>query len=127
MINWLNTKTGLKFLSLLVAVLLWLVVYLDGNSELDVTVPVQPVNIPAGLTIVKAPVRTLTLRITGPRAHLLFVDKPADSVKLDLSGAVEGETVFTNMGLLIKLPQDVLISRISPSSVNILLGKIQNR
>ena len=125
MVNWLATKWGLRSLSLLVAVLLWLVVYLDAASVLDITVPVKPVNVPPGLAIRAMPVNTITLRFIGPRVRLLFLDKVITSVRLDLHGVGEGETVFTNMGMMLKLPEDVHVNRTSPVSLKIILDRGQ--
>ncbi len=123
MIDWLNTRSGLKFLSVLVASLLWLAVYLDGTSQLDIAVPVRTVNVPTGLVIRNAPVKTLFIRLSGPRVRLLFLDRCLDTVRLDLGGAGEGETVFTNLGMLLRLPDDVHINRIAPATVRIILGR----
>ena len=123
MVEWLNTRSGLKLLSVLVATLLWLVVFLDGSAMLDIAVPLQVVNVPAGLAIRNVPVRTLILQLSGPRVRLLFLDKSIAAVRLDLSGAGEGETVFTNLGMMLKLPEDVRINRLAPASVKIILGR----
>ena len=124
MIEWLNTKSGLKILSVTVATLLWLVVYLDETSVLDIVVPVSLKNIPQGLVIRNEPVKQLAIRLSGPRVHLLFLHRSIGSFRLDLDGAGEGETVFTNLGMSLKLPEDVRISRIAPASVKIILGRV---
>lgn len=121
MVRWLNTRWGLRFLSVVVATLLWLVVYLDESSVLDVAVPVEVVNVPPGLALRTAPVRRLSLRLSGPRLRLLFLDRRLEPLRLDLDGAGEGDTVFANLGMQLKLPDEVRVNRIAPASVKITL------
>ena len=123
MLDWLNTRSGLKFLSVVVAALLWLVVYLDGTSQLEIAVPVETVNVPAGLTIRNTPVKNIVMQLSGPRVRLLFLDRFIDAVRLDLGGSEVGESVFTNLGMLLRLPEDVRINRVAPATVRIILGR----
>jgi hypothetical protein len=127
MVHWLNTTAGLRALSLLVALLLWLVVYLDGTSERELSVPVRPANLPTGLMLTALPLAPLDVSLTGPRAQLLFLSGDRIPLQLDLRGAGEGMVTFTNLGEQLHLPEQVRITRIFPTTLTLKLSRQPGR
>ena len=62
-------NVGLKFLSICIATLLWLVVAGDRVVERALRVPVEFQNLPQGLEIVGDPPETVDVRLRGSSGH----------------------------------------------------------
>lgn len=83
----------LKALSLVLAVVLWLMVTLESADETVVPVTVTLVNMPPGLTLA-APAEAVSLRIAGPRTLLIRQKWRGVALELDCTGAGVGTVRF---------------------------------
>ena len=118
---------GLKALSLLFAVVLWLFVALNAKDELEIPLQVNFMNLPQGLTLKEPVCRRLTLRMAGKRLLLLKQQSKGVSISLDLAGMAAGKASFNSLERLLNLQEGVTPRWVSPANVDIVLirdGKI---
>ena len=116
----------LKLLSVALAFLLWLFISGGrGGEEMEISlgVPVELHNLPPEMEVMRGPVERIDVRMSGPRRVVSRVSKMGIYIPLDLTGAHEGETTFELFTSDIKVPENITVTRVSPSSVNILLEK----
>ena len=119
----LRHNLGLKALSLLLAVLLWLFANIDRESEKDFTIAVLPDNVPAGLQLAGKPPDSLNIRLRGPNILLWKVRAVRPAIRLDLKGAAEGTTVFPSPAAMMNLPEGAKVIRVTPATVEVRLIK----
>jgi hypothetical protein len=90
---------GLKFLSTLVAILLWLVVAGERVVERVMRAPVEFQNLPAGLELVGNPPDTVEVRLRGSSGALSRIGAGDMSAVLDLATARPGVSHHPEPGL----------------------------
>jgi hypothetical protein len=113
---------GLKFLSLLLAALLWLFVTAGEEKEVSFRAPVVMRNIPAGLTLAGAPPAAVDVRVRGSNVLLAKVRTERPALYLDLKGAAEGISEFPNLAPMLGLPEGVIVTRLSPAVIAVRLA-----
>ncbi len=114
----LTRNLGVRAISLLLAVVLWLFVNV-GNPQAEITmkVPVRYVGLSAGLMIVNFHPDTVELQINGPRTLLSLLNPERLALQLDLRGVGTGLAHFDITPAQFPLPRQVTITRISPSEI----------
>jgi YbbR domain-containing protein len=112
---------GLKALSLLLAVVLWLFIAADRETERSVSVPVMVGNVPPSLSLAVKPPSTIDVRIKGPRMLVMKSVAEGPQLLLDLKGSREGTISFPSPGALINLPEGVRVTRVVPASMEVRL------
>ena len=116
----------LKLLSLFIALLLWSVISRGRGGEMmeiSAGIPVELHNLPADMEIMRGPAERVNVRFTGPRRTLSNISHLGLSIPVDLTGAAEGETTIELFNSDIKTPERVSVTRVSPSSVSVLLER----
>jgi YbbR domain-containing protein len=118
--NW-----GLKLVSFVLALMLWLYVTSKGKTELTLTVPIEFRNIPQGMALVGEVAGTIEVRVQGQERDLRDITsgKKVTGV-LDLSRAVDGENVIRISPDDINRPARVAVTRISPFEVKVKLERL---
>jgi YbbR domain-containing protein len=108
---------GLKLLSLLLAVALWMIVAGEETVERGLRVPLELVQFPAGLELpVEAPT-VVDVRVRGASTTLSRVG-PGDIVAvLDLRTARPGRRVFQLTPEQVRVPFGVEVVQVAPASV----------
>ena len=108
---------GLKFLSTLVAILLWLVV--AGERVLDrlMRPPVEFQNLPAGLELVGDPPDTVEVRLRGSSGALSRIGPGDMSAVIDLATARPGRRLFHISQNQVTVPYGLQIVQVGPSTV----------
>jgi len=125
--NLIFNNTGLKLLSLGFAILLWFIISARGTSEITLDVPIEYINIPKGLEILRKDRDRVNVSIFGSERILRAV-KPDDlRVFIDLKGSPSGTRVYSIIRRNIKVPAAVTVSNVSPSSVKITLDRTIER
>ncbi len=125
--NLIFNNTGLKLLSLGFAILLWFIISARGTSEITLEVPIEYINIPKGLEILRKDRDRVNVSIFGSERILRAV-KPDDlRVFIDLKGSPSGTRVYSIIRRNIKVPAAVTVSNVSPSSVKITLDRTIER
>lgn len=110
---------SLKFVSTLVAALLWLVVAGERVVERVMRAPVEFQNLPAGLEIVGSPPDTVEIRLRGSSGALSRMTAGDMSAVLDLSTARPGRRLFHITASQITVPYGTEIMQIGPSTLTV--------
>lgn len=127
MLSALGKNLPLKALSVVLAIFLWFLVSRgQGGERMEVSlgVPLELHNLPPEMEVVKGPVERVDVRFSGPRRVVSKISKLGIYIPLDLTGAAEGETTFELFTSDIKVPERITVTRVSPSSVTVVLERI---
>ena len=108
---------GLKFLSTLVAILLWLVVAGERVVERVMRAPVEFQNLPAGLELVGDPPDTVEVRLRGSSGALSRIGPGDMSAVIDLATARPGRRLFHISQNQVTVPYGLQIVQVGPSTV----------
>ena len=108
---------GLKFLSTLVAILLWLVVAGERVVERVMRAPVEFQNLPAGLELVGDPPDTVEVRLRGSSGALSRIGPGDMSAVIDLATARPGRRLFHISQSQVTVPYGLQIVQVGPSTV----------
>jgi YbbR domain-containing protein len=110
---------GLKFLSIALAVAVWLAVGNQRLVERSLRVPLEFHDVPAGLEIVSNPPDTLEVRLRGP-SNLVARVVPGEAVAvLNLESAREGTRLFHVLPAEVRVPYGVQVAQVNPSAVSL--------
>ena len=108
---------GLKFLSTLVASLLWLIVAGERVVERVMRAPVEFQNLPAGLELVGTPPDTVEVRLRGSSGALSRMGAGDMSAVIDLSTARPGRRLFHITQSQVNVPYGIDIVQVGPSTL----------
>ncbi|MEP6783467.1 MAG: CdaR family protein [Acidobacteriota bacterium] len=108
---------GLKFVSTLVAILLWLVVAGERVVERVMRAPVEFQNLPAGLEIVGNPPDTVEVRLRGSSGALSRMGSGDMSAVIDLATARPGRRLFHITQNQVNAPYGIDIVQVGPSTL----------
>jgi hypothetical protein len=113
---------AVKFLSGVLALILWAFVTWERPAERRVSVPVSLVNFDAGMTSSGVP-QFVDVVVSGPWLPVMIMRPKGLAIKLDLAGAGEGITVFPGLERRLPLPEYLKVARISPARIEVRLMK----
>ena len=108
---------GLKFLSTLVAFLLWLIVAGERVVERVMRAPVEFQNLPAGLELVGNPPDTVEVRLRGSSGALSRIGGGDMSAVIDLATARPGRRLFHITQNQVNVPYGIDIVQVGPSTL----------
>lgn len=108
---------GLKFVSTLVATLLWLVVAGERVVERVMRAPVEFQNLPAGLELVGNPPDTVEVRLRGSSGALSRIASGDMSAVIDLATARPGRRLFHIGQNQVNVPYGIDIVQVGPSTL----------
>jgi hypothetical protein len=114
----------LKLLSVVLATMLWFVVYLIGETKKEISVPVSIVNLSKGYVIMKTDNAKVDITLTGRVSVLKDIKENEVRVSLNMSNIQEGENVFNISKSNVQIPRGVQIGDIRPSSTKIDIDRI---
>jgi len=128
MIHWLRTHVfghiWLKFVSLLIALLLWWAVAHDQPAEIALSVPIEFYNTPEHLEISSDRIQRAEIRVQGPARILRQMTNADIDAVIDLSGAHVGQHTFDLTPKQIRhMPHNVHIVQVVPSQVRLDLDR----
>jgi diadenylate cyclase len=110
---------GLKVVSLLLAIGLWMVVARDPIAEIEVKVPIEFHNLPDNLEIDSASFTEAQIRIRGPE-RVIHRLQPADvRAEVNLARVQPGERTFDLTGRQVAVPQDLEVVQIIPGQFHL--------
>jgi YbbR domain-containing protein len=112
-------NVGLKFLSICIATLLWLVVAGDRVVERSVRVPIEFQNLPSGLEIVGNPPEDVEVRIRGSSGALGRLAPGDMAAVIDLRHARPGRRLFHLTSSEIHLPYGLDVVQVAPATLPI--------
>jgi len=113
-------------ISLSLAVLFWSVLIIAQGEMLEkiVTVPVEYTASPANLILVGDKQKEVRLHLAGSKSDLDAINLAALNAKIDLSQAVPGKQIFLITGENLRLPKNVKLLDMVPSSMELTLAAI---
>jgi YbbR domain-containing protein len=109
----------LKFLSISIAALLWLVIAGDRVVERALRVPIEYENLPAGLEMVGDPPETVDVRLRGSSGTLGRLAAGELAAVLDLRTARPGRRLFHLTPSSVKVPYGIETVQVSPATLSI--------
>lgn len=110
---------GLKLLSLIASVLLWLAVVRDPSAETVITIPVQFQSPPADLIFSSEHLPQAEIRVRGPERMVRELDQENVHATLDLSRATPGEHTYDLNPHAIRVPRGVDVVQVIPAQFRI--------
>jgi YbbR domain-containing protein len=110
---------GLKFFSICIASLLWLVVAGDRVVERAIRVPVEYQNLPDGLEIVGDPLESVDVRLRGSSGTLGRLPQEVTSAVIDLRNARPGRRLFHLTAAQVNVPYGVEVVQVAPATLSI--------
>jgi YbbR domain-containing protein len=114
----------LRFISLILAVVLWYFVGGDDTVDKNVLVPLEVINLPRDLVISNQFKREIEVTIRGPRSQVLKIEKGDITKQVDLAQAVPGTMVIKNEIQLISVPRGIKVLRTQPDSIIFSMDKL---
>ena len=109
---------GLKLISLLVAVLLWLAVARDPMAEIALTVPIEFLNAPEHL-VISSSIPQVQVRVRGPVREVRELSPSEVHTMIDLSTARPGERTYDLIPGRIRVPEAIEVVEVVPSQVRL--------
>ena len=112
--------------SLLLALFFWSTLIIAQGEMLEkvVTAPVEFTASPPNLVLVGDKDKNVRLHLSGPKSDLNAVNLMELSVKLDLSKAVAGKQSFMITADNLRLPRNINLRDVVPSSIELTLAEI---
>lgn len=110
---------ALKFVSLLLAIGLWMVVARDPIAEVEMKVPIEFRNLPDTLEIDSASFTEAQIRVRGPERVIHRLGVGDVRAEIDLAGVRPGERTFDLTGRQIHVPQDLQVVQIIPGQFHL--------
>jgi YbbR domain-containing protein len=124
---WPFRHLGLKLLSVMLAVLLWLVIGGEQTVERGLRIPLELQQFPPGLELLGDVPTTADVRVRGPSGALSRLS-PGDLVAvLDLQSARPGERLFHLTPEQVRAPFGVEVIQISPPTVAVIFENSASR
>ena len=114
----------LKFVSLLLAIVLWYLVGGEDRIDKNVMVPIEIINLPRDLVISNQFKKEIEVTVSGPRSLILEMANRAVTRQVDLSTATPGTMVIENTNKHIPVVRGITVQRVQPSSIILSLDKL---
>jgi len=112
---------GLKALSLLLAIFLWLVVLSEQKVEVTLSLPLELQAIPRGLFLVNDVPSALRVRLRGPKTLIQTLSPGEVALDEPTRGLVEGENLLTLTPEAVRVPRGIDVVGVEPRRVRIVL------
>jgi YbbR domain-containing protein len=113
----------LKFLSLCIAALLWLVVAGDRVVERALRVPIEFQNLPPGLEIVGEPMESVDVRVRASSGTLARLAPGELAAVVDLRHARPGRRLFPLAPTSVRAPYGVEVVQVAPATLPVSFEK----
>lgn len=114
----------LKLLSLILAVMLWFVVFFIGEMKKEISVPVSLNGLSKDYLVMKKDVDKVDITIQGRVSVLKDVKDSDIKASLSLSDVKEGENIFSITKSNIQIPKGVQIGQIKPSAIKVDIDRV---
>ncbi len=110
---------GLKLLSLLLAVGLWLAISRDPPTEVAFDVPIEFHNIPDNLEISSEHIPEAQIRVRGPARIVRQLQRSDVHTEVDLAGVKPGERTFDLSSQQVRHMRGLEVVQVIPSQVHL--------
>lgn len=123
----LSTNLGTKLISIVIAVVLWIVVLGSRNVEATKDVPLELIT-PPELVVANDVPEKVSFRLSGPKAFLRAVlDRREDPIRVNLVGAKPGLVTYRFFSDNIRVPIGVKVQSINPTAILIKLEPVKRK
>lgn len=126
-ISWFKSRPKnwvLKCLSFLFALFLWYFVAGEDKVDVNISVPVEIVNLPHKLIISNQFKKQLDVLVSGQRSIIRSIAEQHVTRSIDLSKATPGKIVIKNTLDSIHLPRGISVLRVQPESLTLFLDQL---
>jgi YbbR domain-containing protein len=120
-------NAGLKIVSLLLAIGLWMAVGHDLPAEVEIRVPIEFRNLPDNLEIDSANFTEAQIRVRGPERAIHQLQAAEVHAEVDLGNVSAGERTFDLTGRQVHVPQDLEVAQIIPGQFHLSFDNRGNR
>lgn len=117
--NW-----ALKILSLSLAIFLWYFVVGEDQVDMNISVPIEVLNLPPNLVISNQYRKEIIASVRGPRSIMQDLRQQNITRPVDLSKGMPGTMVIKNEADSIHLPNGISVLRIQPTNTTFVLDKL---
>lgn len=114
---------GLKLVSIIAAVVLWLAVVRDPQSEVVINIPVQFNHVPANLYFTAEHIPQAEIRVRGPERIVRDLAPAEVHASLDLANATPGEHTYDLNPAKIRVPRGVEVVQVIPAQMRVDLDR----
>jgi YbbR domain-containing protein len=118
---------GLKFLSIALAVLIWLIVADQRSVERTIRAPIEFHNVPEGLELVNDPPETVEVRVRGASSVLARLSAGEVVGVLNLESARSGTRLFHLLNDEVRVPYGVQVAQVIPATIPLTFEKSGSR
>jgi YbbR domain-containing protein len=118
---------GLKALALGLSILLWWFVAGERNVQVGFAVPLEIRNIPSDMAITNKVDRQVDVRLAGPPTLINGLQQKEISAVIDLSNAKKGKEIIPLTERSVEVPAGFRVERVYPSSVEIVLERLERK
>ncbi|BHH82925.1 CdaR family protein [Desulforhopalus sp. 52FAK] len=122
--NLVSKDWSLKFISLVLAVVLWFFVGGEDRVDKNVMLPIEIINLPRDLVISNQFKKEIEVTVSGPRSLILEMANKSITRQVDLSAATPGTMVIENDNDHIPVLRGITVQRVTPSSIILSLDKL---
>jgi len=124
--RWLLDNTGLKLLSLALAIFLWAVVLGEQKVEVSVNLPFE-LPIPSGMMVVNDAPETLEVSLRGPRTLVKSVVPREVSLHRLEAALEEGENLIPIRREIARAPRGIEVVDVTPHRLRVVLDRLLDR
>ncbi len=117
--NWV-----LKLISFFFALFLWYFVAGEDKVDMNVSIPVEIVNLPRDMVISSQFKKQLEVTVSGQRSLIRSLSTQHISRTLDLSDTKPGKVVFENTADTIPFPWGISVLRLQPNQITLLIDRL---
>lgn len=122
-----GTNIGTKAVSIMIAVVLWIIVLGSRNVEVTKEIPLEVIT-PADVVPSNDIPERIAFRLSGPKAFLRAVlDRREDPIRVNLSGAKPGLVTYRFFSDNIRVPIGVKVLSINPTAILIKLEYLKRK
>jgi len=118
---------GLKLVSLLLAIGLWMAVARSPVAEVEMRVPIEFHNLPDNLEIDSASFTEAQIRVRGPERVIHQLQAADLHAELDLASVRPGERTFDLTSRQVRVPQDLEVVQIIPGQFHLSFDNRETR
>jgi YbbR domain-containing protein len=124
----LRRNMGLRFISVLLALGLWIFVNAGQHgSLLTLQVPISYGRLPPGYIIVNSHPDSVKIQVSGPRTLLSLIEPNRLALRLDLTGVGVGQASFKIGPDAFAVPRQTSVASVSPSQIVLDIDRIVTR
>ncbi len=116
-----------KAVSLVLGVLLWYFVVGEDQVDINISVPIEVLNLPSDLVISNQYKKEIEASVRGPRSIIQELRNRNITRPVDLSKAMPGTMVIKNAADAISFPNGIKVLRLQPANTTLLLDKLAEK